>query len=116
MIVFNGGNEKDFTSYFTIYHFLAGVIVGYLKLPLIYWFLLHIIFEIVENILIRIPQTGTLIRKIENTYMNILNKITGIFGFIVDVPPYNGDSLENSIGDTVFAVAGWIIGDILVSQ
>ena len=33
MIVFNGGNEKDFTSYFTIYHFLAGVIVGYLKLP-----------------------------------------------------------------------------------
>ena len=115
MIVFNGGNEKDFTSYFTIYHFLAGVIVGYLKIPLIYWFLFHIIFEIFENILIRIPQTGTLIRKIENIYMKINNKITGFFGFIVDVPPYNGDSLENSIGDNTFAVAGWIIGNILIS-
>ena len=48
--------------------------------------------------------------------MNILNKITGIFGFIVEVTPYNGDSLKNSIGDTVFAVTGWIIGDVLVSQ
>ena len=112
MIIFQGGEENDFVSYFTIYHFAAGFIVGYLGLPLLYWFILHLIFEICENVFIRIPQTGTLIRKIEYNYMKILNSITKYLGFIVKTPPYNGDSLENCIGDITISISGWLLGNI----
>jgi hypothetical protein len=110
MIIFQGGDEQDFVSYFTIYHFIFGIIAGYLGLPLVYWFLIHLCFEIGENVLVRIPQSGSLIRKIEYTYMFYLNSITKHLGFKVETPIYKGDSLANSIGDTVFSITGWIIG------
>lgn len=113
MIVLQAGNENDFVSYFTIYHLIAGILAGYLGISFKYWFILHLIFEIVENILARIPQTGSLIRKIENIYMNFLNSITKYLGFIVETEIYKGDSLENCIGDISIAMLGWIIGNKL---
>tara|TARA_Y200000002_G_scaffold185929_1_gene153535 strand:+ start:278 stop:631 length:354 start_codon:yes stop_codon:yes gene_type:complete len=115
MIVFQSGNERDFVSYFTFYHLIAGILVGYLGIPLHIWFLLHLVFEILENVLVRIPQTGSLIRKIENIYITNLNKITRYIGFIIKTEIYNGDSLVNCIGDISIAMLGWIIGNKLFS-
>ena len=38
-----------------------------------------------------------------------LNSITKHIGFKVETPQYKGDSLANSIGDTIFSILGWII-------
>jgi len=109
MIIFQGGDEQDFVSYFTIYHFIFGIIAGYLGIPLVYWFLIHLCFEIGENVLVRIPQLGSIIRNVEYKFMFYLNSITKHIGFKVETPQYKGDSLANSIGDTIFSILGWII-------
>jgi len=109
MIIFQCRDEQDFFSYFTIYHFIFGIIVGYLGIPLVYWFLIHTCFEIGENVLVRIPQLGSIIRKVEYKFMFYLNSITKHIGFKVETPIYKGDSLLNSIGDTVFTILGWLI-------
>ena len=46
MIIFQGGEEQDFVSYFTIYHFIFGIIAGYLGIPLVYWFLIHFVIPV----------------------------------------------------------------------
>ena len=116
MKIINGGNEKNFISFFTLFHFIAGIIGRILKIPIMYFFILHILFELGENVFIRIKKTGDIIRKIEKWYLNILKNITKHMNFYIKIEEeYYGDSLINSMGDTIFAILGWILTEQLIN-
>ena len=74
---------------FTYLHFSVGIIVYFLNISLINWFVLHTIFEFLEN-----TQVG----------MNIINK------YIVFWPggKPKSDYIINIIGDTSSAMLGWL--------
>jgi len=74
---------------FTYIHFSVGIIIYFWNISLINWFVLHTIFEFLEN-----TQVG----------MNIINK------YIVFWPggKPKSDSIINIIGDTSFAMLGWL--------
>lgn len=79
-----------FFDQFSLLHFASGIIAYFWGLPLMWWFIIHAVFEFVEN-----TELGT---KFINTY----------------IPVWPGgkhtkETFENSvIGDNVSAVAGWI--------
>lgn len=70
-------------------HFAVGIIVYYWNIPLFLWFILHTLFEIVEN-----SQIGM---HIINTYIR----------FWPGGKPY-ADTYINTVGDTIGAMVGWI--------
>ena len=79
---------KLFDQY-TYLHFAVGIVVYFWNISLIYWVILHTIFEFLEN-----TQIG----------MNLINK------YIVFWPggKPKSDSIINSIVDTFGAVLGWL--------
>lgn len=78
-----------FFDQFTYLHFAVGIIAYFWNISLVYWIVLHIIFEFVEN-----TQIG----------INIINK------YIVFWPggKPKSDSIMNILGDTLGAVFGWL--------
>ena len=74
---------------FTYLHFAVGIIAYFWNISLVYWIVLHIIFEFVEN-----TQIG----------INIINK------YIVFWPggKPKPDSIINQLGDTSGAILGWL--------
>ena len=79
----------NFADQYSFLHFSVGVVVYFWKLPLGWWFLVHSLFEFLEN-------TDVGIR------------------FINNLPLWPGgkpgaDSMINILGDTTFAMLGWIV-------
>ena len=74
---------------YTYLHFAVGIIVYFWNISLVNWFILHSVFEFVEN-----TQTG----------INTINK------YIVFWPggKPKPDTIINSIGDTVGSILGWL--------
>jgi hypothetical protein len=74
---------------YTYLHFAVGIVVYFWNISLLNWFILHTIFEILEN-----TQMG----------INIINK------YIVFWPggKPKSDSIINSVGDTFGAILGWL--------
>jgi len=85
-----------FIDQYSYLHFASGVIFFYFNVSLFHWFLLHTLFEIVEN-----TPTGI---HIINTYLT----------FWPGGKP-KADTLLNNLGDTVFAMLGWFSA-LLVTQ
>jgi len=74
---------------YTYLHFAVGIIVYFWNISLINWFVLHSIFEFIEN---------------TNMGMNIINK------YMVFWPggKPKSDSIINSFGDTIGGITGWV--------
>jgi hypothetical protein len=70
-------------------HFVVGATIFYFNISLFQWFVLHTLFEILENTTLGI--------------YTINNYLT----FWPGGKP-KADSIENNIGDTIFALLGWI--------
>lgn len=77
-----------FTDKFSLLHFAVGIIVYYWNMSFILWFIVHMIFEYVEN-----TKYG----------MNIINRFVYWPG-----GKDRADSLINSLGDQFYAQLGWI--------
>lgn len=77
-----------FTDKFSLLHFAVGIIVYYWNMSFILWFIVHMIFEYVEN-----TKYG----------MNIINNFAHWPG-----GKDRADSLINSLGDQFYAVLGWV--------
>ena len=73
---------------FTYLHFASGIIAYFWGLPIYLWFILHTIFEILEN-----SKFG----------IKLINKI-----FFWPGGKSKADSIINIFGDTIGAMIGWI--------
>ena len=82
------GNK--FIDQYSLLHFAVGIVVYFWDISLLSWFVLHTIFELIEN-----TQQGIYF---------INNYITWWPG---EKP--RPDSIINSIGDTIFSLLGWVI-------
>ena len=84
---------KHFTDQYSLLHFATGIIVYYWNVSFILWFIVHMVFEMVEN-----TEYG----------MAIINKF-----------PYwpggkdHADAVINSIGDHIYALFGWIAAHLV---
>jgi hypothetical protein len=74
---------------YTYLHFAVGIIVYFWNIPLLNWFVLHTIFEVLEN-----SQMG-------------INFINNYLVFWPGGKP-KPDSILNVIGDTYGAIIGWL--------
>lgn len=74
---------------YTYLHFAVGIIAYFWNIPLLIFFILHTIFELLEN-----TQIG----------MNVINKY---FIFWPGGKP-KSDTIINIIGDTLGAIMGWL--------
>lgn len=86
-----------FMDKFSYLHFVSGAVVFYWNISLFHWFLLHTLFEIVENTKFGI--------HVINTY----------FKFWPGGKP-SADSLMNNLGDTFFALLGWFSAFLVTRQ
>ena len=82
------GNK--FIDQYSLLHFAVGIVVYFWDISLLSWFVLHTIFELIEN-----TQQGIYF---------INNYITWWPG-----GKPRPDSIINSIGDTIFSLLGWVI-------
>jgi hypothetical protein len=78
-----------FTDKYSIYHFSSGVIAYYCGLSFTKWFILHAIFEVIENLRIQ----------------KELDKIQ-----IWPGRKPSPDTFINSVGDQFYTMIGWCIG------
>jgi hypothetical protein len=77
-----------FTDKYSLLHFVSGIVAYYWNIKFIYWFIIHAIYEAVENI-------PTVVKLIDN------------------IPIWPGgkkysDKIINRIGDQFYAILGWI--------
>jgi len=79
---------------FSYLHFSVGVIFYYWDIDLFKSFILHSIFEFIEN---------------TNFGMNVINKYITLWP---GKKPY-ADSYINNLGDTIFFILGWISAYII---
>ena len=79
---------------YTYLHFATGIIAYFFNISLVSWFILHSVFELIEN---------------TNIGINIINIY---LKFWPGGKPYK-DSFINSIGDTLGTIIGWISAYIL---
>jgi len=84
----------QFFDQFSVLHLAVGIVVYFWGMSLKTWFVLHTIFEILENT----PQG--------------MKFITDNFKLWPGGKSHP-DSLLNVVGDTVFAILGWIIAKYL---
>lgn len=82
---------------FTLVHALVGFIVGYVKIPLLIWVLIQIVFELWEN-----SKGGIKFWQSISLPVGKYNLLGG--------PEYKGDSLANSQCDVLFGTLGWVLG------
>jgi len=83
---------ERFVDKYSLLHFASGIIAYFFGIPLLIWILLHISFEILEN---------------RNDSIYFIDK----YLFFWPGGKKFADSTINSIGDTFFAVAGWLFAD-----
>ena len=85
---------KNIIDQFSLLHFASGVIVYFWGIKLVNWIILHTIFELLEN-------TEKGVKFIDN--------------YITFWPggKKSPDSFKNSISDTIFAIIGFIIAQLL---
>ena len=79
---------------YTYLHFATGIVAYFFNISLVSWFILHSIFELIEN---------------TNIGINIINIY---LKFWPGGKPYK-DSFINSIGDTFGTIIGWISAYVL---
>ena len=77
-----------FTDKYSLLHFACGIVVYYWNISFIAWFILHLIFELVEN-----TQTGM-------HYIRTIKLWPG--------GKSEADSLINSTGDQFYSLLGWL--------
>ena len=77
-----------FTDKYSLLHFANGVIAYYWNISFILWFILHLLYEYIEN-----TQQG----------IKIINKIKLWPG-----GKENPDTIINNIGDQFYGMLGWI--------
>jgi hypothetical protein len=77
-----------FTDKYSLLHFASGIIAYYWDISFILWFIIHLLFEYVEN---------------TNIGMKIINKIT-LWPGGKEKP----DTILNRIGDQFYGLLGWI--------
>lgn len=87
---------KYFADQYSLLHFAVGIIAYFWNIPFNVFLALHIIFEIVEN-----TKSGV---HVIDTYIKIWpgGKL-------------KSDTVINSIGDTFFAMIGWMIAYIVTN-
>ncbi len=78
-----------FTDKFSLLHFATGIIVYYWNVSFLYWFIIHFLFEYIEN-----TENG----------MYFINKIKLWPG-----GKEKSDYMINRLGDQFYASIGWII-------
>lgn len=79
----------QFIDQYTYLHFSTGIIAYFFGISPKYWIICHTIFEIIEN---------------TNFGINIINNY---FPYWPGGKPY-ADSFTNIVGDTIFAIFGWL--------
>lgn len=80
---------KKLLDQYSYLHFAVGIVIYFWGINLKNWFIIHIIFEIVEN---------------SNLGMNFINNYIKIW----PGGKPKSDSLLNMTGDTIAAMLGWI--------
>jgi len=89
-----------FADQYSLLHFSVGVIAYFWKISFANWFMIHIIFEILEN---------------SQPVMKFVNKYLVDKYYIWPGGKDKADSVINSIGDQTFAMLGWIFAYALDS-
>ena len=82
------GNK--FIDQYSLLHLAVGIVVYFWDIPILTWFVLHTMFELIEN-----TQQG----------IYFINNYITLWPGGKPRP----DSIINSIGDTIFSLLGWII-------
>ena len=82
---------QTFIDKYSLLHFAVGIIAYFFYIPLPVWIIIHILFEFVEN-----TEYGI--------YFN--NKY---FKWFWPGGKDEPDNVINSVGDTVFAILGWVV-------
>tara|TARA_B110000285_G_scaffold211166_1_gene253618 strand:+ start:995 stop:1285 length:291 start_codon:yes stop_codon:yes gene_type:complete len=85
-----------FTDKFSLLHFATGIIVYYWNVSFLFWFIIHLLFEYIEN-----TETG----------MYFINKIKLWPG-----GKEKSDFMINRLGDQFYASIGWIIAYFVCSN
>jgi hypothetical protein len=83
-----------FMDQYSLLHFAVGIISFFWNISLLHFFILHTLFEILEN-----TQMG----------MNIINKYITIWPGGKPA----ADSFVNILGDTFFAILGWVLAKFI---
>ena len=82
---------------YTLLHFAVGVVAYFFDINFLLWFIIHTIFEVVEN-----TPYG----------INFINRY--LFFWPGGKP--KADSIVNSVGDTLGAMLGWLCAKALDNQ
>lgn len=78
-----------FSDRFSLLHFATGIIAYYWSLTFVQWFVIHVVYEVIEN----------------TTWgMKLINNIT-----IWPGGKSKSDTITNQIGDQFYAMIGWIL-------
>ena len=80
-----------FTDKFSLLHFAAGIVAYYWGISFSTWFIVHALFELLEN-----TQTG----------MHLIRTIK-----IWPGGKSHADSIINSVGDQFYSCAGWLVAE-----
>ncbi len=88
---------KTFFDQYSILHFSVGVIFYFWNIPLLTSFLIHFLFELLEN-----TPTGI---YIINNYIYKYFTWPGKKNY--------ADSIINTIGDNIFFLIGWLISSMM---
>ena len=87
----------SFIDAYSLLHFATGIIARFWGVPFWSWFLVHVMFEWIEN---------------TTQGMMFINHYIPWFPGGKPSP----DSLWNTVGDQVFAMLGWYIASLLLSS
>lgn len=84
-----------FTDKYSLLHFAVGIIIYYWNVSFISWFIVHLIYEIIEN------------TEIGMYYIRKVKLWPG--------GKLYSDSLVNSVGDQFYSVLGWVFASFINS-
>jgi hypothetical protein len=87
---------KSFSDQYSLLHFAVGIIAYFWNLSFVIWFILHMIYELIEN---------------TKPAMYIINQFTFWPG-----GKEEADSILNSFGDQYYAMLGWIIAYVICKK
>lgn len=95
MTIYKMGTK--FMDKYSLLHMATGIIAYFFNVPFIWWFIFHLLFEIIENL----PSS---IKFIDN--------------YITIWPggKKSPDNTLNSVGDQLFAMLGWILAYMISKE